>query len=298
MSEPPQLTPAPDAGTARVSIRRVLPSGAPSDVVGHLIAANDEWLVVLPEDRGAVWVPRVQAASIRRIPERTVLPASDGEGLERVLDRTWPGTHRARLGGWVLRRGHGVTRRANSVLAVGDAEAPFGDALVAVEAWYEGAATLQAVEGSATQRAAAGHGLVAVDPTLVLTRRLREPPGGPGAATLVQSPDEAWTAVAGAGVDRVAELTSAPASYLRLGESVGRVALLGHWAVLSCITVAPGARGRGLGRSMTEALLREGQSRGARYAALQVEDANEAAKGLYLSMGFEEHHRYAYWARP
>ncbi|NHB85626.1 hypothetical protein G7085_16310 [Tessaracoccus sp. HDW20] len=27
------------------------PTGAAGDVVGHLVAANDEWLVVLPDDR-------------------------------------------------------------------------------------------------------------------------------------------------------------------------------------------------------------------------------------------------------
>ena len=70
------IIPAPGLDATRVSIRRRRPSGALSDVVGHLVAANDEWMVVLPEDRGAEWVPRAEAEAVRKVPERTVLPAS------------------------------------------------------------------------------------------------------------------------------------------------------------------------------------------------------------------------------
>lgn len=281
-----------------MSIRRVSSTGAAGDVVGHLIAANDEWLVVLPEDRGAVWVPREQAASIRRIPERTVLPASDGEALQRVLARTWPGLRGARLGGWLLREGCGVTKRANSVLAVGDPELPFEEAVNAAEDWYRSPVTLQIVAGSRAESSAAGQGMEASGSTLVLVRPLAEMALPTERADLADAPDDAWAAIAGAGADRLAEMTSAPATYLRAGEAVGRVAVCGGWAVVSCITVAPGARGRGLGRSVTRALLQEGRSRGARYASLQVEESNPAAMGLYRSMGFREHHGYAYWARP
>ena len=77
----PRFLPAPDAETQRVSLRRRRDGGALSDVVGHLIAANDEWMVVLPEDRAEVWVPRGEVESVRKVPERVVLPASDADGL-------------------------------------------------------------------------------------------------------------------------------------------------------------------------------------------------------------------------
>lgn len=307
-----RILPAPDDSTSRVAVRRETASGRASDVVGHLVAANDEWLVILPEDRGAVWVPRAEAAAIRRVPERMVLPASDGEGLERVLDRTWPGLRRARLGGWVLREGRGVTGRANSVLAVGDPELPFPDAVAAADEWYAAPSVLHAVTGGRAAEAAAGHGFVMRRPTVVLTRPAGEAGdvesgtggiagGGVVAGEVVASdrPDGAWLGIAGCGEDRAAEMTSAPARYLRLGQdAVGRVALRSQWAVLSCIEVSPSARGRGRGRAVSRALLAEASRRGARHVALQVEEDNVVARGLYESLGFVEHHRYAYWTRP
>ena len=72
-------------------------------------------------------------------------------------------------------------------------------------------------------------------------------------------PDAAWRAVYRGGdvdEDRLAELTSAPARYLRVGENaVGRVAPARGWAVLSCIEVAPEARGRGVGAAGMAALV-------------------------------------------
>ena len=142
------LIPAPTRDATRVSIRRRRPSGALSDVVGHLVAANDEWMVVLPEDRGAEWVPRAEAEAVRKVPERTVLPASAADALERVLELTWPGLRRARLGGWTIRVGRGKTQRANSVLAVGDPGMPFADATIAANEWAGRDLPLQAVRGS------------------------------------------------------------------------------------------------------------------------------------------------------
>ncbi|SHJ30491.1 Acetyltransferase (GNAT) family protein [Tessaracoccus bendigoensis DSM 12906] len=293
---PSPILPAPDATTKRVSLRRRTASGALSDVVGHLIAANQDWMVVLPEDRGAVWVPRSEVETVRGVPERVVLPTSDAEGLERVFDRTWPGLRRARLGGWVLRSGRGASARANSVLTVGDPELPFDEAVAAAEQWNAGPVTLQAVEGGRREGEALAAGFRPAKPTVVLVRE-----AGPGPSVgfeRVDEPDAAWVAVAGMEPDRLAEAVAAPASYLRIGDvAVGRVAVSGRWAVLSCLEVRESARGLGHGREMLHALGVEAVRLGARYLGLQVEVENESALALYASEGFIEHHRYSYLTR-
>ena len=68
--------------------------------------------------------------------------------------------------------------------------------------------------------------------------------------------------------------------------------------MLSCIEVAPEARGRGLGRAVTRALIAEAVRLGARHVALQVEEDNAVARSLYASEGFVEHHAYAYLRPP
>lgn len=298
----PAILPAPDATTKRISMRRRRDTGALSDVVGHLIAANAEWMVVLPEDREAVWVPRSEVETIRTVPERTVLPASAPDAVQRILDLAWPGLRRGRLGGWTVRVGRGATRRANSVLAVGDPGRALDEARAVVAGWAGEELPLQAVLGGRTADEALALGWAVDAPTVVMVAALgdlaRE--DAPAEVVAAETPDAAWLAVfRGGGVDdaRLAELTAAPARYLRLGaHAVGRMAQVRDWAVLSCVEVAPQERGRGLGRAVTRALVAEAARLGARHVAVQVEEDNPAARELYAAEGFVEHHTYGYLA--
>lgn len=299
------VIPGPTLDTTRVSIRRRWPSGALADVVGHLVAANDEWMVVLPEDRGAEWVPRGEVEAVRTVPERTVLPASPPDAVQRVVDLTWPGLRRGRLGGWTIRVGRGRTQRANSVLAVGDPGMPLAEASAAVNEWVGAVLPLQAVLGSRVADEALALGWEAASPTVVMVAAapaLAPIANAVGEPVVGDEPDPSWRAVYRGGdvdEDRLAELTSAQARYVRLGEhAVGRAALARGWAVLSCIEVAPEERGRGLGRAVTRALAAEAVRHGARYVALQVEEDNPGARGLYESEGFVHHHTYAYLRPP
>lgn len=63
---------------------------------------------------------------------------------------------------------------------------------------------------------------------------------------------------------------------------------------LFSITTETGARGRGFGRTLTEAILSDAARRGVARAWLQVEVDNEPAQRLYRSLGFAPHHRYRY----
>lgn len=59
-----------------------------------------------------------------------------------------------------------------------------------------------------------------------------------------------------------------------------------HWPLIRMLVVAPEARGRGLGRSLTEACIERARGDGAASIALHTSPAMEVALSLYLRMGF------------
>lgn len=61
------------------------------------------------------------------------------------------------------------------------------------------------------------------------------------------------------------------------------------------IFVAEGARGRGIGTALIEALSREAVQRGCSRVRLEVIDANPRARALYERQGFVEVDRRAHW---
>ena len=285
-------------GVRRISLRRVDALGRASDVVGHLVAVNDQFLVVLPEDRPEVWVPRAEVRQTRSVPERRVLPASPPDAVQRILDLAWPGERRGRLGGWVLRASSGTSRRANSVLVAGDPGVPWEEAVQEADHWVGGTAVLQVVDGDPL---VGEPGFVREADTIVMVADATtgEVPTG---WVVGDAPSAEWLALwrddpVDAGT--LAELTAGPAKYLSApGIGAGRVAVVRDWAVVSCVHVREGRRREGWGGALTRALTHLGAVDGARHVALQVEADNPAARALYGSLGFEEHHRYCYLRRP
>lgn len=69
-------------------------------------------------------------------PARRRGPAAGYEELARVTSRGWRPVESERLGEWELRAAGGYTRRANSVLPLGDPGRPLDAALAAVRRWY------------------------------------------------------------------------------------------------------------------------------------------------------------------
>ena len=59
-----------------------------------------------------------------------------------------------------------------------------------------------------------------------------------------------------------------------------------HWPLIRMLVVGPEARGRGLGRSLTEACIERASRDGAAAIALHTSPAMEAALSLYLRLGF------------
>ena len=84
------------------------------------------------------------------------------------------------------------------------------------------------------------------------------------------------------------------------GEPVSTVICVhdGDLAGLFEVATEESQRGKGYGRRTILSALKWARARGAREAWLQVEARNEAAVGLYRSMGFEEVYRYHYRRPP
>ncbi|HEY0131611.1 MAG TPA: GNAT family N-acetyltransferase [Allosphingosinicella sp.] len=59
-----------------------------------------------------------------------------------------------------------------------------------------------------------------------------------------------------------------------------------RWPLIRMLVVAPSARGRGLGRSLTDACIERARRDGAASIALHTSPAMEVALALYLRMGF------------
>jgi ribosomal protein S18 acetylase RimI-like enzyme len=82
-------------------------------------------------------------------------------------------------------------------------------------------------------------------------------------------------------------------TYVAPGRSpVTKQGLPVEWAVIRLLAVDPGARRRGLGRSLTEECIARARRDGARVVGLHTVTEMEVAHGLYERMGFVRDPRY------
>lgn len=239
--------------------------------------------------------------------------------LEGLAHRTWPCRQQDSLGDWILRDADGFTRRANSCLALGDPGLPLSDAIDRVEAWYR-ARHLEPCVKICPETAPDGldalleaRGWAVATPSLVLRRDLRQdlsdPPPEFSASAI---PDADWLRTVALWDDespdkarRHRELAQRiqSAGFARWTTSegilaVGLVSMDGVEAYLYDVVVHPERRRRGLGRSFCSAVLAWARSCGTRTMALQVLVSNTAARSLYASLDFAEHHPYHYRVAP
>jgi ribosomal protein S18 acetylase RimI-like enzyme len=238
---------------------------------------------------------------------------------------TWTPARTEVVDGWRVGISGGFTRRANSVLPVGE---PTGGSLpdavarssaVLVAAGLPPVFRVCAAAPSGLGAVLDGLGFAVAAATDVLVRDLGAAPAAAPAPAHVRvgvadAPDEAWldgwlaVKAASGGVDVAtarAVVTGSRALYLTAvdvsaGERVVgvlRAALAEDWVGLSCLMVAPEARRRGIGRLLTERALAAAAGHGARRAFLQVEVENAGAATLYAQQGFRPAERYHYRER-
>ncbi|GHE51186.1 GNAT family N-acetyltransferase [Streptomyces cellulosae] len=324
---------AADVGK-RVSVRSLIEHGPSGEKFSDTVGVLTSW------DNGVLRITRKSGESVRvaesalvagkvvpAAPARRRGPAATYEELARVAARGWRPVESERLGGWELRAAAGFTRRANSVLPLGDPGLPLDDALTAVRRWYA-ARGLPAYVQTATGAEGTQELLCAE-----LERRgwVREVTAelwtgglapvadldeGTSGVLLSRNADEAWLAryrrkgvgevalrVLGGGAPASGEPSvwfatvpgepgaSAPAA-------IGRCVVDGRWAGFAAVEVDPARRREGLATAVMAALAARALEEGASAAWLQVETDNEGARALYDRLGFAPHHAYHHYRAP
>lgn len=269
-----------------------------TDLLGVCTAWADGFCVVQPEVGDPVRIALADIVSGKPVPPRppTRHRVAPREAQVRAM-ALFPDLETEELGEWVLRRSPTEgARRANSVLAFGE-PGTLG-AVDLVRDFYArppGSRPIAAVlPGTAGEAAFLERGWV---------------PESDDADTLFQLAGVAQVRrrLSGRASDavRLEESTSGGAGLARAqlaldGEPVasGVAAYERDWVGFRSIEVAPTHRRRGLGLAVMATLLEWGAEQGATTAYLQVLGQNDAALGLYRSLGFGTHHAYRYLAAP
>jgi ribosomal protein S18 acetylase RimI-like enzyme len=245
--------------------------------------------------------------------------------LEVRCSRAWPPLVEEPLGDWVLRWAGGFTGRANSALAVGDADRPVPEALRAVcdFAHTRGIEPMvQVIRDSPNEHAIAaeawspaahhnaGHEVVVLTSPLPPKRifppesSALDPRNASFSPKVADEPTPGWWELTlGAGEDSPAArhvLTGGKVGYgvaAPGGVTAGvvRGALVDDWLHVGRLEAAPAFRRRGLASALMGALHAWGVEHGADRAVLQVAESNSGALALYAGLGYVPHHRYRYW---
>lgn len=295
-----------------------------TDTVGVLTSWDDDgMLTITRRDGEIVRIPEstlVAAKVVPAAPARRRGPAASYPELARVASRGWRPVESERLGEWELRAAAGFTRRANSVLPLGDPGLPLDAALTAVRRWY-GARGLPAYVQTATGAEGTQEPLCAELERRGWVREVSSELWTGGLApvadraagagvVLSREAGEDWLArYQRKGVSEIAlkVLGGGPSVWFATvpGEpsgatpaAIGRLVVDGRWAGFAAVEVDPGLRRRGLATEVMAALARRALEEGASAAWLQVETGNEGARALYRRLGFAAHHAYHHYRAP
>ncbi|MGW0183042.1 N-acetylglutamate synthase, CG3035 family [Nocardia sp. NPDC003345] len=323
-TEPPE----PENGSAaadipvgeRVVVRYRLPDGSDpplTDVIGEVVSTNP--LTVLAADGHPVLIPAGRVVALKSLAPRPIR-TSEIRALETAAAYGWPGTEYAWMDGWMLRAGHGYTRRANSAVPIGDSSGPARmgpDTLQRMNAWYA-AKGLPLQLALPDRLATVPHGWNSWGETRVLGIDIENfvLPQGPSMVRIAPEPDIAWLEIHRYRGDEptghsvtvpLPEVLSAvyegQLGFASLGLpgpiAIARGALTTasdgrRWVGLTCVAVLAAHRRHGLAALVCGELLRWGRDRGATHAYVQVEAGNVEALELFGELGFIDHHSYRY----
>ncbi|GAA1424519.1 GNAT family N-acetyltransferase [Streptomyces thermospinosisporus] len=317
---------AADVGK-RVSVRSLIehgPSGVKfTDTVGVLTSWDHGVLRITRKNGESVHIVEtalVAGKVVPSAPARRRGPAASYEELARAAARAWRPVESERLGEWELRAAAGFTRRANSVLPLGDPGMPLDAALEAVRRWYAERglpAYVQTATGAeGTQELLCAEleqrgwvREVTAEVWVAALAPVADAEAEPSGVVLSREADEAWLArYRRKGVSEVAlrVLTGGPSVWFATvpGDdgappaAIGRCVVDGRWAGFAAVEVDPDRRRQGLATEVMAALARQALAEGASAAWLQVEEDNEAARAMYERMGFAAHHAYHHYREP
>ncbi|HEX2705424.1 MAG TPA: GNAT family N-acetyltransferase [Candidatus Lustribacter sp.] len=322
----------------RVMLRYRRPEGGEpplTDVVGMLVEVGPDAVVVQTrrgrvsiERRGIVAAKAVPPAPVRRGRPHRAIAIAD---LERVMASCWPPLESEPLGQWVLRASNGFTRRANSLLPIGDPGLPLTEAVDLMQAWYDARGLRRvsalagpagfAIEDDPLGELLLGRGYEPFNRTLVMTSATGSLMDVPADAPLVDvsdGPDEAWFSawardgvaltgtarqvIRGRPPARFASALRPDAATVGAGAPRGasRVVGIGQlmtapgWGGLYSMYVDPDERRRGVATAILAALAGAAGTLGIQSLYLQAAVANTAAVRRYTALGFATHHEYVY----
>ncbi|MFE4640839.1 GNAT family N-acetyltransferase [Streptomyces sp. NPDC056730] len=329
----------------RVSVRQLTGSGAGgekfTDTVGVLTSWDGDVLLITRRTGESVRVPEaalVAGKVVPAAPARRRGPSASFEELAGVCARSWQPVESEPLGEWRLRAASGFTRRANSVLPLGDPGVELDEALTRVRRWYEERGLppyVQAATGAeGTQERLCAElerrgwrSEVTAEVRIAALAPLGDRDADVSRVVLTRGVDEMWlrryqrSGVPGPHVLHV--LNSGPSVWFATvpgepgepgepsengdpsgdGEpgvpaAIGRCVVDGRWAGFMAVEVDPARHRQGLATAVMTALARRALEEGASAAWLQVESDNEGARALYDAMGFAVHHRYHHFRSP
>ena len=289
----------PEVGT-RVSLRYRLPPGSVpplTDVVGHLIEVGPALRV--RTKRGDV--VDVAAADVVAVKALSAAPVRTGDirNLEYAAARAWPGVEQQWIDGWLLRYGHGSTRRANSAVPLevhGDLSA-----LPAIIDWYA-ARSVPPLLVAPDRLFRVPPGVPVDGENVVMTTELTTTAPAASTVTMAPSPDERWLQLYERDVPLgvLTAVVDGEVMFASRGDaSVARVAVTSApdgtvWAGLAAVHVAAAERRKGHARALCEEMLVWAAGHGATRGYAQVLADNAPAIDLYESMGFTTQHRVRY----
>ncbi|MGC5024702.1 GNAT family N-acetyltransferase [Tsukamurella sp. DT100] len=287
----------------RVVVRRLLPSGQASDVIGTLLSDGDPLLVRADRDGAEHAVPRAEIIRWKTVPPRPVR-ASEIRSLDLARARSWWSVEREWIDGWLCRAAVGLPgHRANAAAPLHPDAAL--DRLDGVRAWY--AARDLPLRLTLSDRVLPGASGLApvVQPTEVLIAPAVADSADPE-VRFAGAPDGAWLSLTGTAeplvtsVDGAAFFASiagpdgAPVAAGRLALTVDAAGTV--WGGIGSMAVATEHRRRGLATRLLGALRARAAEEGAPRVFLEVTLENSGARDLYRTAGFTRHHGYHYWA--
>lgn len=238
--------------------------------------------------------------------------------LELLSHNAWVAEEKMRLGGWLLRADHGVTRRANSVLPLKFPGLPLSLAIDSAVEFYvcrDLTPSFQMTEASQPREldeelAQRGFSVgLQVDVWTADLSTLAGVRSECETETLPEMTDE-WIDTYGIASGHepstmttrfaIMKRTNQPHTYAKASidgaiASVGFGVVEGPWLGVFSVATLPDMRNRGAATAISRELGTWAQEFGAERAYLQVETGNTEAKSLYTKLGFKS--AYRYWNR-
>ena len=237
-------------------------------------------------------------------------------GIEERALNAWPALQTVMVSGWAIRMSGGFTKRANSVNAL-NPRGTFEGIKGVAEGLYASAGLpaifrISPLASPEADIALAAAGYSLFDPSIFMTAPLDSLDNAP-TVEIDTSPSDEWlegfasaNRVTGSmrqSHDAIVSSIAMPSAFATLREKGQPVGFgLGvyerRFVGLFDIVVAQHARGQGMGRALTKAIMCWGREAGAEHAYLNVRDSNHVAVNLYSSLGFREAYSYHYRVPP